>query len=492
MQRTRIATVARIFAAGIICCSVGCASDEPLLTPPKNILYERTLQADKLAITEAAQYFRRTVVRIASDSIPAGVYLPSEVHQYRDQCESSFNPSPLFGTRIGLTTTGSHATPLLDAAIPPELSWSEIQRITAERPWGELPGPPQNPRPKFLECGLEASLDERRCSKSLATWPQETAESLRVKDLDFIFLVEETSVQTCRRLRSVDLNGTRRPDHDLSRMKAQKQENERKADLAASFYDASGMMELVKLLPLKHREGTDKGLGLPPRLNEQVRGTFASAVDSLQEYFYKNVPPRPSLTFDRDALGLRLVDYGAWFQALTPLSGTTIYVSPLLARAPFYMCYSHVYRYLENRARLMQKLINDDTRAWKDMTAADVMALANSQKDIDKTYRECTDAQLRFVVAHELGHLVDNDASDDLSELLADCFALIFTKRVGAFDLELFDSLILSGVGAAKQPLTDLRRRNLSRLEKQLAAEGLPPNGESAVVTCRRLTIPHQ
>lgn len=476
--------------AALLLLVLGCATQEE--QPLKHVLYEKTVGSKELAVATAAAYLSRQVIRVESDYVRGGIYPPSAVEsRISGECLSKADELAILNDRLGRTRGPNQRSSDPFADIPRELTYFEIRNSQTD------------PFPDVFQTRPSRSSFENECPRLLGEqeWLRDLGrecqpknigltndEPSELRDLDFIYVVEESALQKCRKQRSRLLDRTIPSSRDGAQDVGEREQNALRAALAAVEYDPEGIMRLLTLLPLKYRATDDARLQLPSRLIDVIDTTVARVAQSTNAYFQApKLPNTVRITFNRNDVVSRWEDYGAWYQALTPLNGDIIYISPLLARAPTYLCFSHVYNYMESRYRLISHLAKDRATAWRDFSREDVISIANRHKDADVQYRTCVEAQLYFIVAHEIGHMIKGKetSSNESEELMADCYAYILSKRTVAFDLRLFTSLILNHKDAQINPLSVRRGDQLLRLEEHFKRVAPPISGEGTIDFCR-------
>lgn len=465
----------------------GCASsssDESELS--KDALYEQTVPQDKLVVAAASEYFRRTVLAVTSDRITPGIYAPSQVlGSAGTECADDGTISRLNDAINRDDVVQFQSAPTIGpfAKLPREVGYLERRNNEARNgfPAGPIVSQSTSSRERPACYGVP-QVDA--CMQTQVK--PDTAAPNDIQDLDYIILVSESDQAHCDDLRRQD-DDLQPRSKDLMKIAGEKEARTRTGELAAAAYTSSDMLRLIRVLPRRHRGSDDRSLELPELMTAAVRTIFASVSSDVHKAYRTLVTPSPSLTFDRvDLLGSRFEDYGAWFQGLAVLGGDKIYLSPLLARAPFYTCYNNgVYQYVESRYRLIEKLSRPSDAGWRSVPRDEVVMLARGQLRYEEDYKNCVRAQFYFVMSHEIAHLIRPTPNlDDAGiELFADCFGYIHTRRSTDYDLGIFSPLILAGEGDAPAGLR-LRRTALQRLEEQMDAKGLPGIGKKTLDFC--------
>lgn len=453
----------------------GCAQDSSERVP-KDQLYNEIVGFRASIATAAVEYLRRDVVRTVGDRIAPDVYSPSQLAKaVTNQCEPGIQGSELWA-QIAAGTAKNTATGNIGpfANIPAEQLYWDPNKRPDNFPW------------------TKSERDSRyeRTSACFPSYPQEPCDGAvpgiaLEKDLDYIVYVVPSPRKLCAMaFDQGQRTGVTKPD--ILAFQAEEQLTRQKAELAAVTYAEEELMTLVRLLPLKYRTSADSSLSLPSALQQEVNRVYENMYQSVMATASKRIA-QPRLTHKREEYQAGLIEYGAWFQAIAPHGGGKyLYISPLLARAPFYTCYNKgAYQFIAARYRFIEHLTRQGSNGWRSMTEDDTRAVATAHKEFDNRYRQCIESQLRFVMLHEIAHVMQprgEQRQQEEKEMQADCFALVFSKRTGNFDLQLFKNLVLNQKIEAN---ASLLKKRLEGLEV-LASAALPglASSDAAMAYC--------
>jgi hypothetical protein len=475
-----------------------CASTpEP---PNAHDVFIHTLDEPHLAVAQAADYLRRIPLEIESDTLSAGIRTPSDIYRAAADAGAcgdgpgSWTPSQLvtaienhnvnnFRQVVDADVLGAFP----DAETPLQMlnDQARMHSGIGDTPAGPVIGT-QRLECQRLQC---PTLQSPGCLFGTSKSSGEVPESFAVHDLDYIVVVR---AGCCSRQSRVTADAPQL-SHDVVAMRAEAEQALLAQELAAETYDSSDIYRLMFLLPVEYRGRADTELALPSALRDVVGDGFRATTSGILKSFKNPASASVTLTFDRKQVDRITVEYGEWFEALSK-SGQ-VYVSPLLARVPFFVCYGHgVPRYLRQRANYLSYVQRHP--GWVGIEADDARAVALAMKSLDTEYRSCVDAQLYFVFAHEMGHVVDPAQSSDpyLAEVGADCFAYVAAADRGKVDFGVFEQLFLNHPDSDPylKGLMMTRITALKSLADIFATQ--PPalgTGEARVAYCRQFAVEH-
>lgn len=476
----------------ILLLTLGCAEQEE--RPSISELYKQELRSDTLVVPEAIRYLSRTALSIKSDAIPAGNYAPSTLASVvNEKCAESDSALSQLLTSLVSGNVKEYI---------PKNSYSPLASLPRE-PMGWESGRgdflfPNSDEAAFAgrhrpydgfgcdgECGQNKDLrrffQEYECKPKLQN--DAVPSNFSALDLDYIISVSETDRKDCCERLNRLLEGRTQLTRDSLSLVAKAQEKQRELDLLSVSFDDNSILGLIQKLPVKYRDKKDIELSLPAPLERFVRSQFTHDLHIIELSFFPEKALNRTLTFDQNAV-LRnpKANYGPWFQALSHPDGQ-IYVSPLLARAPFFLCVNNGPKYYVEELWFLKKHV--DREGWRSLSPSDVEAMTKRQRGYDEQYRKCINSQLFFTYAHEVAHTVGRPDSPDgtVSEFQADCFAFISTKRDTTFDVGMF-SLLLENASGTARDLSQSRLSNLGRLDSYWAGKELPATAQSVVEFC--------
>lgn len=464
---------------------VGCSETGDHVVERKHTLghelYRQVLQPETMIVPDAIKYLRRTALTIENDTLAPGLYTPSEFAKAAAApCE--FNHGSMLLIRAIQARKVSNYKLEVDLdpldRIPAELT--PIESLSRQKNHPLFPTA-EDRSSRFSECNPQlcnGRPEDLSCNPLFDSTPKPVLQDFEVFDLDYVIQVTATDRLRCCQQRA-DTN-------DTFLMAANAEESERKIDLASLEYSDSDMYRLITLLPVKYRGKSDSALALPNNLASFVTLQFVDDVERIRKTFANKQLNAMTLSFEQSTLlGRPRVGYGDWLQALSHPDGR-VYVSPLLARAPFFLCFNNGPRKFLEAQWGLKKTLNVPRGGWRSLSEGDIIAVAKAHRSYDNTYRECINSQLFFLFAHELGHIVGHSDQDNgtVSEKQADCFAFVTTKRDTSFDLILFSKIFLAGKVEADNTLSKARLDNLNYLEHHFKGGGYPHSGEDTVAFC--------
>lgn len=455
---------------------MGCSAAPEVSRPkPGHEIYNAELR--NTVVPDVARYLRRTVLVLETDSLSPGAHAPSELYASANDWASE---RLIAAIQSGNTSTFEQPVKI-DVFAPMPRQLTALEALTAQRGMEHFPsGTRPQSRTSGTACNsLDCATQTQQVQQLGEALPRsaESPDSIRIRDLDYVINVVPTALGRCCRAYSDAMRATTEMSRDLGLEVAEEEERKRSVEIASAAYAEEDVLRLIFLLPLKYRDKVDSSLGLPNRLDTYIRSEFANLLSAIARDFPNRTIERTEITFDLAKI-LNMQRYGpGWFQALAHPKGE-LYFSPLLVRAPLFTCYNKgVFPFVELEYRLRANL--GDT-GWRSKTEEDIRAVAQIIQRYDRAYRDCVEAELYFVAAHEVGHLL----GDNVSEEQADCFAYIQSKRNGRQGLGLLESVVFVAAEADAQPLIAKRKATLTRLRNHLAGHEMPAAGEASSTFC--------
>lgn len=398
-----------------------------------------------LLVSKAAVFFERTVIIVRTNCVESGFYRFEEVVDWQGCAVVPTIRSVLdavFGSKVAELRTMPSARSDLSRATPrgPQPTWSGGQPMTA---WEAL-------------------------EKRNQTWASEKRKRVELDKLDDSILLE-TTIRSLRPNSPLAFADT--PELDLS------PEDHAKLRRAASRFAI-----YAEPLNLNRRHGQFESINHPMAWESVNRDSMAAAakqqaaelakwmasttysaeeirdliltapdlffdtpdseihVHSAFRAFFDSVVREETARFSRIFGVDKRVEAKYTWEDFSPLSGYIfhgkvyharqrpgkIYISPMLARAAFFMCFnSGVDRFIAMKYR---DLLTSHERRHPD----DYVYINDLYRSFDVEYRECARDQAGFIVAHELAHEYlpqfaivspNNDLANLEEELVADCIA---------------------------------------------------------------------
>jgi hypothetical protein len=464
--------------------------------PTAHDVFVSILGQQDLTIHAAAAYLRRTSLEVPGLGLTAGIYTPSQLYKMAQACNSRELKDLVQAIESGQVQEYVRR-PKLDVLSPIPEQMTSMQKLSGSP---EALHPTTDPSQSTVPgsssegtCNLQACtvVDDSDCRPDRI---KEVPESVAVRDLDYVVVVPRSCCNA-----SSPKDST--PGGDVIAKFGAKEAADRTIELATVTYSDVEVNQLLAIVPLSARGQSDAELGLPEALRKAVLSNFERYQTEIRSSFAAYPPKLLRLTFDRkDVPAVPKANYVAWFQALAASDQGLIYVSPLLARSPFFVCYNQgVPEYVERRYLAIQALRHQDF--WRERTPQDLAAVARRLRGSEDEYRQCTESQLFFVLAHEIGHVVESEylarivrARDRpnvnpndpyFAEIDADCFAYVTTARLKAhLDLGVFDKLFLQHPGGEVERLMHARQVHLDALQQYFSTNPLPNTGEGSVELC--------
>lgn len=464
----------------------GCASKDPAHAyERRNELYESIANPGTRLVYETATYLQRMALYLDSQDIAAGVYKPTELYRALSAsatCSlSSMNLMDAILT--GKTSAYVRSQPAL-LPLPVEKTPLEImneQRRNSPFEFGSG-SPVRLPQASCEQCDAQSS---GVCGDS---WSSAVPPALELANLAYVVVV--TNPQKCC--------GSQTQPHtrDILSLQAEKELAQYKISAAATIYDNNEIVQLLRVLPVKYRSVSDSKLGLPPTLSDFVTSVFSSTSSTIASRFPLPERRKAKVTFDIKQINQGgVVDYGGWYQTFSNIDDPMVYVAPLLARAPFYICYNQgVEQFLRSRSVLIGRVSQN---RWRNLPNDEIISFAERHVKFNDDFKNCVTTQLAFVFAHEMGHKYMVEAGqqigsgDVIGERLADCFGLANVKLGGRFEPFVFERLVATDPAANQLSIERLKLRISKIHEMNAYFEATPPpkDGRKLVAACRKLVL---
>lgn len=462
----------------------------------RELIYKSIAGDDKLMVSQVARLLERRALYVNSVSLTTGVHSPSEIYSMNHRpfsCPRGSGDSQLFILEMAIQKGDvSNFLRNNDSSldIPPEESYFEIRNRPVGRPLEQVAPKRKDsyggcfPRP---ECSL---LHDFACKSGPPVVPPI---DFAVHDFEYIIAVKSEIRDCCENFRrSIDPINPR--SFDLDEIAAAAQRVEADLDLAPLLYSDHEVMKLLFLLPLTHKWKDKKTATGLSEFSERYISSIFDKFSAQVMGAYKKFPlPPPSLSFDLQGIDNKnRLDYGGWYDAFSFDNDPMVYVDPLLARAPFFACYnSGVSAYLRSKYNFIKIL---KQRGWQSFTDEDVRGIAELHAGNDELFKNCVQAQMIFIFAHEMGHKlvdVDGDISQnrDVLELRADCFAYMFLQGREDFDLTIFEQVVTKNPNATKDTaaLGNRRIHGLRKLAEDFGKLQIARSGNEVAALCRRI-----
>lgn len=296
-------------------------------------------------------FLRRTPLTINTDLLEPGVYAPSEVFLapraegcpfLSDQLRLDKLQKAIVSGKVSAFIHKSASGPFDD--VPREKSSLELLNEQYRRdPFAELLEKEQNRTKEYSRCSDTECRSLEACQ--IVPYRGNTlsaSDEFELHDLRYVVVATANSVGKCCLRRDYRRNSALEPStKDLGMLKAEAESRSQVVALAGAKYSQDEVMRLLFLLPVRLQNAADSDVGLPAVLTDFISKIFSEEVLKIAGRFASPGLSTLKVIYDAgDIVDGAVRSFGGWYEAQSPSSGSLIYMSPLLARAPFYLCYN--------------------------------------------------------------------------------------------------------------------------------------------------------